>query len=218
MPNGKLDSLAVPEVAGSIMDLLAKLAGKDAAAWSVAFKRFLRKENPWTEALVAMPAVASSAPCPWKTVTLGLLKTAEAYNASFAAKKREVGTWAAQIMAKIRYAQKPRKVDLFLVLDTDLGLTEAYGIADVLAAAKAKGYKKCPPEVGPALRDQYDDQPMNEWLPVLMDPVLVSDADLGVFHVGRDSNGAHLDADCANPEYRFSLGARWVVCRSAASV
>lgn len=213
-----LDGISLADVAGPVADPSTKLAGKDASAWRAAFKRFLRKVNPWA-GIHAVPVVVSPAPRPSKTVTLGLLKTAEAYLASFAAKKREAGTYTTQVMAKIRYAQKPRKVDLFFLLDTDdLGMTESYGIADVFRAVKAKGYKKCPPETGPALRDQYDDQPVGEYLYVLMNPVLGSGSYLEVFNVVRRSYGTYLDTNYANPERRFNLGTRWVVCGSAASV
>ena len=193
MSKDKLDDIPLAAVAGLFTDLMAEIS-------------------------VVIPTPVAPRPSPWKTVTLGLRKTADAYHASFKDKKREAGTWATQIMAKIRYAQKPRKVELFLVLDSDLGLTNGYVIADVFRAAKVNGYKKCPPEAGPALRDQYDDQPVGEWRYLLMDPVLDSDSSLRVFLVNRYSDGTCLYADYASPVNQFPLGSRWVVCRSAASV
>ena len=218
MSQGMLGNLALSDVFGPRNDLEAKLAGPDGATWLMALKRLLRKENPWAEIPVVPPAPVVPSPSPWKTVMLGLRKTAEAYAASFASKKYEAGTWATQIMAKIRYAQKPRAVELFLVLDSDLGLTNGYVIADVFKAARTKGYKKCPPEVGPALRDQYDDQPVGEYVYVLMEPVLDSDSNLRGFDVYRSSDGTYLLSSDANPERQFRLGTRWVVWRPAASV
>jgi hypothetical protein len=47
MEKSMLDKIALDEVSGLINDLLAKLSGPKGRMWLSAFKRFLRKENPW---------------------------------------------------------------------------------------------------------------------------------------------------------------------------
>ncbi len=43
-----LDTNALATVAGPLKDFFEKLAGADGQTWFTAFKRFLRKENPWS--------------------------------------------------------------------------------------------------------------------------------------------------------------------------
>jgi len=40
-------SEALQQVSGPLKDLLEKLGGRDGRSWLSAFKRFLRKQNPW---------------------------------------------------------------------------------------------------------------------------------------------------------------------------
>lgn len=150
----------------------------------------------------------------WKTVTLGKFKSCDAYLESARANGHEIGTYAAQILPKIEWAREERDIELVLATGAELGMTEDYTLAELTKSAASLGLSVCPAEIGPALRDQLDGQPVGEWMLVLMDPVLDSDSDLEVFFVGRDSDGTYLDTDGADPEYRFALGTRWVVTRN----
>jgi hypothetical protein len=49
MAKSMLDEITLAEVAGLINDITAKFIGRDGRMWLAAFKRFLRKENPWPE-------------------------------------------------------------------------------------------------------------------------------------------------------------------------
>ena len=153
----------------------------------------------------------------WKTVTLGKYKSADEYSGALKAKGMEIGTYAAQIMRNIPYAQSEGTVDLIVATGKELGMTDCYTLSELRASVEKLGLSVCPAEVGPALRDQNDDQPVGEWMYVLMEPILDSDSSLYVFSVGRYSDGTSLSTECADPERQFNLGTRWVVCRPAAS-
>lgn len=150
----------------------------------------------------------------WKTVTLGKFKSCENYLKAAEAKEHKIGTNASQILSKIAWTQVRSNVELVSATGAELGMTCDYTLAELTKSVASLGLFICPPEVGPALRDQYDDQPVGEWMLVPMDPVLDSDSGLGVFDVGRGSDGTYLDAYYANPGNRFYSGARWVVMKN----
>lgn len=159
-------------------------------------------------------------PDPWKTVTLGIHRSANAYFHSIVTKQKcAPDDWTRDVMAGIRYSRKPRAVELFRLLDTDdLGFTKRYHIADVVRAVEAKGYRKCQPQVAPALRDQYGDQPVGERLLIFTDPVMDSVSIPGLFGVAHYPHGLFLCMTTVYDEKWFDLGTHWVVCRPAVRV
>ena len=56
-----LGTSALAEVAGAITDFFEKLAGSDGTLWLAAFKRFLRRENPWASVLTFLHTIAVGA-------------------------------------------------------------------------------------------------------------------------------------------------------------
>lgn len=48
------NTVSVLEAQGIVTDLLQRLGGKQGREWLVATKRFLRKENPWTDAMMGV--------------------------------------------------------------------------------------------------------------------------------------------------------------------
>lgn len=153
----------------------------------------------------------------WKTITLGRHRTPGGYRDALRANGVEISHWGDEILAKVECSPTERNVELVLATGGELGMTEVYTISELRKSAEALGLSVCPAEVGPALREQYADQPTGAWALVLMDPVLDSDSNLKVFDVDRDSDGTYLNTYDANPGGQFFLGSRWVVCRPAAS-
>jgi len=149
----------------------------------------------------------------WRTVTLGLHQSAEAYASSIEAKGKKISTWARQWLAKILFAKEPTTIELVRVRGSDLGQTDVETRAQIYARALARGLDKVPAEVGSALRDQYDDQPMGEYLLVASDPFEDSGGSLDVFHVCRDDGGTWLDTDDGHPGDRWGPGGVWVFAR-----
>lgn len=149
----------------------------------------------------------------WRTARRGVYKTLEVYLAALEAKGYKVETYAGQTLPKVVWAQEYGEEELVLVLDHDLGLKEGYTLDELTAAAAKFDLHRLDADVAAGLREQYDDQPIDEWVLCAMDPIADSDWDLEVFDVGRDAGGVFLYARCANPEYRFFLGRVWVLSR-----
>ncbi len=139
----------------------------------------------------------------WKIVTLGRYKSAEGYFDALKAKGISVSSHAKDVMKKIPYAQSEHTVELVLASGRDLGLADSYNIAEADAPAATFGLYSCEAEAAVACRDQYLDQPLNEWLWFAMKAVADSDLDLQVFYVGRYSDGLWLDADCVFAGFRY---------------
>ena len=149
----------------------------------------------------------------WRTVRRGVHKSLEAYLAAAEAKGHRIGTYAAQILQSVVWAQEEVDDELVLASGRDFGLVREPTFRELVAAAAPFGLYPCVAEDGPATRDQYIDQPMDQWYPMAMEPVADSDLNPEVFNVERDSDGVWLDAYYVYPEYRFALGAVWVWSR-----
>lgn len=149
----------------------------------------------------------------WKTVTLGKFKSCENYLAAAEAKGHEIGTYAAQILPKIEWAQEEIDDELVLASGRDFGLVREPTFRELVAAAATFSLYPCVAEDGPATRDQYLDQPVGQWYPMAMDPVADSDLDPKVFLVGRGSDGVSLRTNYVRPWLRYGLDPVWVWSR-----
>ncbi len=201
MSEGMLGLLPLPEVQGPMSDLQDKLAGKNGPMWLSAFKWFLRKENPWPK----FPT--------WRTVKLGTHKTVEEFITAIEAGGSQLSKWARDIITKVTLAKEPTELDLVVITGSDVGLEGRYTTAQVNAAAEAHGLLKCPAEVGPALREQYPEQPKGEGLHVAMEPVADSDDNFSVFLVAHSDDDRWLSARSGRPDRVWRSGCRWIFAR-----
>lgn len=212
MSKGMLGTLSLSDVQGPRDDLEQKLAGEDGAVWLAALKRFLRKENPW-EVAQSDPSwvvVPPFAPTVWEQVTLGLHPTVEAFRAALEQGGNQIGGYAGQIFVKTPLATERTTVDLYRVTGRDLGLTRRYTFAQLLAAGAKHNLGKLPAEAGPALRESYTDQPKNEWVGVVMDPIADSAGRPSVWRVDRAVVDRWLDTDYVDPAHEWNPEAVWV--------
>ena len=85
----------------------------------------------------------------------------------------------------------------------DLGFTEATPVKEIYDKAEELGLELCPAEIGPQLRKQYLNQPLNEWLRIGMKPIAVSDGNPLVFYLERFEDGLWLHSIWAHP------GSKW---------
>ena len=60
MSSDMLDMITLADVAGLNADLNQRLLGADGQEWLKAYKRFLRKENPWVEAVPTVPVIQAA--------------------------------------------------------------------------------------------------------------------------------------------------------------
>ena len=202
MSEGMLGGITLASVAGLINDLLEKLTSKEGEKWLSAFKRFLRKENPWPQ----FPT--------WRTIKLGTHKSVKSLVEAIEAKGFKIGDWARNIAKNVTLAEKMTEVELVVVTGHDVGLEGNYTTIQMFTAAAAHGLSKCPAEVGLQLRLQYDDQPNNEWLLIAMEPIADSDCGLNVFNVAHIGFGCWLRTNYGHPGNVCFTDDRWVFLRS----
>lgn len=120
-----------------------------------------------------------------KTITLGALRSTEAYLEKLDVTDHHVSEQARDIIAQPAFtvANEETEVELVKVSVAELGFPDGARLADIYERAGKFGLGLNPPEVGPALRLDYLDQPRAEWLIVAMEPIAGSDGSLGLFHV-----------------------------------
>ena len=196
-----------PEFAGAVVRQLPRDIDQGIAnGWSenqAALKKVLRE--------VLMPDDGSTAKFKvWKTIKLGLRKSPQEYRKALLAGKYQIGTYANQILDKIPVSNEEVEVDLARVSGRQLGFKVNTRRDVIYERALELGLQQCPAEVGPALREQYTDQPMREWVLIGMDPIAGSGGGLRVFVVGHDVRGQWLYGDDGDPDHVWDPGPQWV--------
>ncbi len=141
----------------------------------------------------------------WKTVRLGVCKTADEYRKALEAGKHRSGDWVNNFLGKPAFncASEETDVDLVVLSVDDLGFKEGALYSQICEKALAMGLELCPPEVGPALRLAYENQPRGERLIVATKPFTESGDDLDLFVMEVSGGGGlWLRGDCG-PSDRF---------------
>lgn len=149
----------------------------------------------------------------WKTIKLGTgLKTADDFRKTLKAGGHRIGDWGNDILSKpdFKVSDKEAEIDLVIVSNVDLGFKEGACLRDTYKRALKLGLVLCPNEVGPQLRLQYTDQPMDEWLLIAMDSIKNSVGDLSVFDVVRYDSGSWLFGDDGRPDDFWDSDDRFV--------
>jgi hypothetical protein len=121
-----------------------------------------------TDAMATTPIRA------WRTITLGPLKSPQAYRQALDAVSIRIGDSANEILGRPAFSYQKVKtaVELVLVSAGELGLAPgAASLADVYGRARQVGLHLCPAHVGLQLRLDYADQPIGEFVHVAMEPV-----------------------------------------------
>lgn len=150
----------------------------------------------------------------WRTVEIGRRKNAEAMLEALKVVRRRVSDWADRALAKTEFAEELRTLELVAITVAELGFPKGASLKQILDAGIARGYELCPAEVGPALREQYADQPVGEWLRIAMESINVSGGNLGIFKVGHRGVDLWLDACSGHLDGGWSPGVRFVFVRS----
>ena len=190
---------------GLVCDLLEKLSDEE---WVVSTKRFLRKENPW-EAITAPDFRV------WKTIKLGTHKDVECLKSAITDAGFRIGDWASDIMGKPAFtvAREEIEIELFTATVAELGFKGNTRYDVICTRICELGYKLCPAEVGPQLRRQHTDQPINEWLVIAMEAIAYSDGYLCVFYVAHDDEGLWLNTGYGSPDGLLDPRGRFVFVR-----
>ena len=120
----------------------------------------------------------------WKTITLGEYKTTNVLRNAIRASGNVISRYADGILNKVLLSQTKKTIHLVFLTTKQITGKDYATITEVFAGAARLGLHKCPAEVGPYLREQYKDQPNNEWILIGMDSISDFDGRLSVFRVG----------------------------------
>jgi len=152
----------------------------------------------------------------WKTIKLGTgLKTAEEFRRVLRDGEFRLSDWASDILGKpaFKAADEETEVDLVKATVAELGFKKGARYDQIYERAKEPGLELCPPEVGPQLRLQYQDQPNGEWIVVAMEPIIDSDGCPRVFNVERIGSELWLSSYWGRPDGFWDPDCQWVFCR-----
>jgi hypothetical protein len=113
------------------------------------------------------------------------------------------------ILAHMPFSRELKTLQLVVLSVDELGFPEVATTEQIFGAGPACGLECCPAEVGPMLREQYQDQPFGEKLHIAMDPIEESGIPC-VFLVDHDSFALHLNGTEAHPDLRWDPDDLWV--------
>ena len=153
----------------------------------------------------------------WKTITVGGSKGVNAIRAAMETAPYSI--WiseeADEILGRPAFPFIKAPVELDLVVlsvselgfgdqasgnDIELGATVRASLHDIYVRAASLGFELCPAEVGPALRLDYLDQPLGEFLHIAMKPVARYTGELVKFVVGGGGLGLLLVGGNGDPD------------------
>ena len=154
----------------------------------------------------------------WKTISLGTYKDVnavrEALNATPSPCPIQVGDWASEALGRLRYGEAFSKLDLVVVRVSALGFGDGGAtLRDIYARASRLGLALAPAEVGPALRLDYLDQPLGEFLHIATKPVTRDGGDPVDFTIGNGGAGLLLISGDAHNDLIVPGSARFVFVR-----
>jgi hypothetical protein len=166
----------------------------------------------------------------WKTISVGGSKGVNAIRAAIETAPCPIwiGEEADEILGRpaFPFLKAPVELDLVVVSVFELGFGNQtarnnieFGagvqasLRDIHARAVALGFELCPAEVGPALRLNYLDQPLGEFLHIAMRPIARYTGELVAFTVGNGGAGLLLVGGDAYPEVMLPGAARFAFVR-----
>ena len=149
----------------------------------------------------------------WKTIKLGFRKSPEEYCNALRDGEYSISDYAKQTLDKIPISQEEVEVDLVRLTGREMGFKESVRRDILYNRALEHGFQKCPGEVGPALREQYPNQPNGECVLIGMEPITDSDGDLNVFRVERSDSRRWLSSHWSDPGNFWIPAHVWVFVR-----
>lgn len=189
---------------GQEKELLNKLGGKEIAERILTCDSVDVTFSDGKAEVVATDLITSI----WKTITIGNVPR-DQFGST---RSMIVSDWSADMMKQDAFTvvSQEEQIDLVVVSVAELGFKEATHYDVIYQRAKERDLELCPAEVGPQLRLQYTDQPLNEWLIIAMEAIRDSGDALSVFRVGHDDDGLWLNGDFGNPGDLWNPDRRFV--------
>ena len=166
--------------------------------------------------LIVSGAKAVTAFNVWRAIKLGTgLVTADDFRRALKKAGYRISDWANDILGQRAFtaSTKETEVDLVVVSVAELGFPKGATRQKIYRKVQELGLTLCPAEVGPQLRLQYPDQPLNERLLIGMEPIAGSVGGFEVFRVERYDGGSWLGSDYGSAGVFWGGGYRWVFLR-----
>lgn len=114
---------------------------------------------------------------------------------------------------KTTVAENATSIYLYRATTAELGFTGNAYFTEIRTRIRELGFTDCPAEVGPQLRLQYKNQPMNECVRIIMNPIIGADGNPRVFGLDRDVYGLWLCGCYAGPEDFYRDDVVWVFAK-----
>ena len=152
----------------------------------------------------------------WRTLKLGSHKDVAAYKKALTKLGNKISDRANDILGKSACTVSPEETDVDLVVASvaELGFKDGATYGEICTRGQELGLDLCPAEVGPALREAYQDQPNGEWLIIAMEAITDSNGYLRVFGVERSGVGElWLISSSGPPGLRWNASNRFVFVR-----
>lgn len=152
----------------------------------------------------------------WRTLKLGTgIKDANGFCEAIKSVDMRLSDYASDIMSKPAFsvASEAQEVDLVVISVAELGFKKGAMREKIYQRALERGLQLCPNEVGPQLRLDYKEQPLNEWFVIGMEPITASYGRLGLFYVERNDDGLWLNSHYGSPGYIWNADDRFVFVR-----
>ena len=148
----------------------------------------------------------------WRTTTLGSYKGVDAYRNALDAADIKIGDAANEILGgpAFPYVSGKTNVELTVLSAAELGVESESALADVYRRASQLGLVLCPAEVGPQLRLDYRDQPLNESLVIAMEPVKTYGGDPTILSLVNFGSGLALLGSDGRSEFMVPRYVRFV--------
>src|SRR5262245_8442749 len=169
----------------------------------------------------------------WKTITVGGSKGVNAIRQAMDSAPCPIfiGDEADEILGRpaFPFNKTPFELDLVVLSvfdlgfgdpisrnDIELGASVEASLRDIYARAPSLGLSLCPAEVGPALRLNYLDHPLGEYLHLAMQPVARDSGELIDFRIGNGGAGLMLVGGNGHSDVKFPGATRFVFVRPRA--
>lgn len=124
-------------------------------------------------------------------------------------RKLKLSENARDVMKRIKFSNRPHKMDLAKVSLEQLGFKKEVPLVEIYQRAQERGLLKCSAEVGPQLRVQYLNQPTGERLLIGMEPISFSGF-RDIFLVETDKLYLWLRAVCGNANGYWGSELNWL--------
>jgi hypothetical protein len=175
--------------------------------------------GPKPSPAIAIPAVVRAGVVHkvWKAIKLGDFANSFALRNALDAADCGVGDSAEEILARPAFTLAATKtdIDLVVVSAAELGFAvEPASLRDIYSRAETLGLSLAPAEVGPALRLQYFDQPVGEFLHVGMKPITTWQGDPIIFVVANDGAGLILIGQDGSADAQIHASSNFLFVRA----